>query len=456
MIAATSSWIGAYALPASAAPVAIVVQMRGKTANVSLGPGHSGTTQVVVKLRGRRIRFAFPGLPQNVVFDGSLNRKRLSGKVSQGRLRGRFALHRGSSRILPLLGAYRSSTGAEVAVLEADGLPPFLVEYPSGSIHGIGPALTVGQRLGDKSGNGSISVDGTGFNWNGTHYARVPLRQREVRVGIDAATLTSPSDAARSPAVAMVHGAGARTRDEFDVFMAYFALHGIAVLADDKRGVGQSGGTFTSGSATDATIDVLARDAQAEVAFLAAVPGIDPTRIGLFGDSQAGWIIPLAASRLSAVRWALLNSGPTTTVGETDLWGRLAGQSQTPPSGTRAAMLAQVREAGPSGFDPVPYLRRLQIPGLWLYGSDDRNVPTELCIDRLQELKTTHDYTSVVLPTTHTPLILPTGLLSSLPQSPGFDPRFFPSIGEWLGRHQLGVASDATQLYGDDVAITLR
>jgi dipeptidyl aminopeptidase/acylaminoacyl peptidase len=243
----------------------------------------------------------------------------------------------------------------------------------------------------------------------------------------------------------MVHGSGARTRDEFDVFTAYFALHGIAVLADDKHGIGQSGGTFPGESATDATIDALARDAQAEVRFLAGLPDVDPSHVGLFGDSQGGWIIPLAAARSPAVRWALLNSGPTTTVGETDLWGRLAGQSQTPPSGTRAEMLAQVREAGPSGFDPVPYLRRLQIPALWMYGSDDRNVPTELCIERLQELKAAHDFTSVVLPTTHTPLVLPTGLLSSLPQSPGFDPRFFPAIGEWLGKHELRVASDATE-----------
>jgi pimeloyl-ACP methyl ester carboxylesterase len=447
MIAVASSWVGTYALPASASPVALVMQMRGKSANVSLGPGHSGTTQVVVKLRGKRIRFAFPGLPQNVVFDGVLSGTHLSGKVSQGKLRGRFVLRHGASRIIPLLGAYRSSsTGAEVAVLEADRLPSFLVEFLSGAIHGIGPSLTVGRRLGEKSGDGSISVDGTGFSWNGTHYARVPLRQREVRVGIDAATLTSPSGTGRSPAVAMVHGSGARTRDEFDVFTAYFALHGIAVLADDKRGVGESRGTYPGELATDATIDVLARDAQAEVRFLAGLPDIDSTRVGLFGDSQAGWIIPLAAARSPAVHWALLNSGPTTTVGETDLWAQLAGQSQAPPSGTRAEILAQVREAGPSGFDPVPYLRRLQIPALWMYGSDDRNVPTELCIERLQELKATHDFNWVDLPTTHTPLVLPTGLLSSLPQSPGFDPRFFPAIREWLGHRGLAVTNGATTL----------
>jgi hypothetical protein len=95
-------------------------------------------------------------------------------------------------------------------------------------------------------------------------------------------------------------------------------------------------------------------------------------RVGLLGDSQAGWIIPLAAQRDLAVRWALLNSGPTTTVGETDYWGQLAGESESPPSGTRQEMLDEVRAAGPSGFDPVPSLRALSIPVLWMYGSDDR------------------------------------------------------------------------------------
>jgi len=209
------------------------------------------------------------------------------------------------------------------------------------------------------------------------------------------------------------------------------------VLADDKRGVGESGGPYPGELATDATIDILARDAEREARFLAQLPQVDPTRVGLFGDSQAGWIIPLAATREPAVRWALLNSGPTTTVGETDYWGQLAGQSETPPSGTPAAMLAQVRQAGPSGFDPVPYLQRLQIPMLWMYGSDDRNVPTELCLERLVALKPGHAFSTVVLPTTHTPLVLPTGLLSSLPQSQGFDTRFFPAIGDWLRGHGL-------------------
>jgi hypothetical protein len=72
-----------------------------------------------------------------------------------------------------------------------------------------------------------------------------------------------------------------------------------------------------------------------------------------------------------------------------------------------------------------------------MFGGDDRNVPTELCVQRLEQLKPGHDFSWSVLPTAHTPLVLPTGLLSSLPQSPGFDPGFFPAIAAWLRGHKL-------------------
>jgi pimeloyl-ACP methyl ester carboxylesterase len=417
--------------------VPIVVQSHGTDAIVSLGPGHAAATEVAITIRGTHVRFSFPGMPQNLVFAGSVRGSTLTGAVRQGALRGTFALRRGVSRIVQLLGTYRSAAGVGVAVTEADGLPPTLIEFPSGAIHGIGRSLTVGKRLGDTSGNGAIVADTRGFTWKGTRYLRLALRQREVRVGLLAATLTLPPGAGPFPAAAMVHGAGPRTRDEFDIFSAYLELNGIAVIADDKRGVGESRGTYPGDAASASTIDLLARDAQAEVSFLGTLPQIDAQRIGLFGDSQAGWISPLAASRDQAVHWVISNSGPTVTVGESDYWGSLAGESESVPSGTRAEMLAQVLKAGPSGFDPLPSLRKLAIPALWMFGGDDRNVPTELCVERLQALKPEHDFTWVVVPTAHTPLVLPTGLLSSLPQSPGFDPGFFPAVAAWLRGHDL-------------------
>src|SRR5262249_22781664 len=151
--------------------------------------------------------------------------------------------------------------------------------------------------------------------------------------------------------------------------------------------------------ATPATLKRLASDAQAEVSYLDRLPQVDPARVGLWGDSQGGWISVLAASRDPAIHWLVENSRPTVNGGRADYWAWLAGQSLYPPSGTFAQMLKQVEAQGPSGFDPAPYLRKLAVPGLWILGSDDRNIPTELCVQRLQQVRAGHDFGWNVLPT---------------------------------------------------------
>jgi uncharacterized protein len=427
-----NSWVGSYRLPASAAPVEILVRVSGGKAVVSMGYGHPARSTVTAALRGAHLRFALPGLPANVVFDGASKGRVLAGTVAQGRLRGTFRLVRGNSRVLPLFGLFRSAAGATVTVVRATGFPAWLVELPSGRVHGIGSSLTVGTLLGDTAGNGSVAAEGDGISWNGTHYARVALRQREVRVGANAATLTLPPGPGPFPAAVLVHGSGPATREEFQVFAAYLESLGIAVLAADKRGVGQSTGRYPGERADPSTIDVLARDAQAEIRFLASLPQVDRAHLGLLGDSQAGWIIPLAAEREHAVRWALPLVGPTVDVGETDYWGTLAGKSQSPPSGPRTQLLADVRASGASGFDPRPHLARIDVPMFWIYGDDDRNVPTELCVAALERLKAGHDFTWTVLPMTHALLLLPTGLYASLGRSSGFAPGLYPAIGGWL------------------------
>src|SRR5262249_4191919 len=68
LIAAPAAWSGSYTLPAAAAPVAIAVRVHGSSATVSLGPGHAGATEVAFAVRGKRIRFRFPGLPRDLSF----------------------------------------------------------------------------------------------------------------------------------------------------------------------------------------------------------------------------------------------------------------------------------------------------------------------------------------------------------------------------------------------------
>ncbi len=435
--AGSGSWVGTYRLPATAEPVALAVVVHGRTATVSLGPGHLSATQVRVMSRGAGLHFAVPGLPSHVVFAGALAHGLLTGTVAQGRLHGTFELRRGGSPVTSALGLYRSRGGAAVAVIKAEGLPAWLVELPGGATHGLSNGLTtVGRRLGETRGYGTLTADERGLTWahdgGAVRYERVALRQQEVRIGGLAGTLTIPDGPGPFAAAALVHGSGAVGREEFQTFAAYLESIGVAVLATDKRGVGQSGGTFPGSQATESAIGGLAADAQRQVRFLDTLPQIAKTRVGLVGDSQAGWVIALAAARERAVRWAVPLVGPTTTVGETDYFTQLAGAEQRPPSGTRAEMLAEVSAQGQSGFDPLPSLRRLAVPVLWVYGDDDRNVPTELCVERLKAIKPGHDFTWAMLPMTHALIDLPNGLYSSLRQSRGFNAGLFPAIGDWL------------------------
>ena len=80
---------------------------------------------------------------------------------------------------------------------------------------------------------------------------------------------------------------------------------GLAALIFDKRGSGTSGGLWTEES-----LDDLADDALAATAFLKAQPGIDSRRVGVWGISQAGWVIPHAAARApDAFAFAIIVTG---------------------------------------------------------------------------------------------------------------------------------------------------
>jgi pimeloyl-ACP methyl ester carboxylesterase len=416
--AAAVSWVGSYRLPATAEPVPISVEVSGAHAFVSLGAGHAGRQRVAY----RNGTFTLPG---------GLSFTRTT--VRQGALHGTVSLHRGSDRALPALGLYRGPAGTGVAIVQAQGLPTWLVELPGGDVHGLSRTFTsAGAVLGSTSGS-AVTVTPAAVVWRRVRYLRVALRQREVRVGQIAATLTLPPGRGPFPAVVMTHGSGPNTREEFQVFAAYCELLGIAVIADDKRGIGQSQGRYPGERATPASIDVLARDAQAEARYLASLPEIDDARIGVLGDSQAGWIIALAAAREHAFRWAVPLVGPTVTVDATDAWGELAGKGQYPPTAPKAEMLAQARAAH-GGFDPAPSLRKLAIPVHWVFADDDRNVPTDLCVEALEQLKAGHDFSWDVVHGTHTLFELPGGLNAGIPRSRGFARELFASVGTFLRR----------------------
>jgi dienelactone hydrolase len=296
---------------------------------------------------------------------------------------------------------------------------------------------------------GTLRFAGAGLSWEKQGAAavrgtRVPVRQVEARVRSGAitlgCTLSLPAGGGPHPAVALVHGSGAVDRSAVGFQTGFYLRHGIAMLACDKRGIGQSGGRYPGELASESAIDVLARDAEAGARFLAAQPEIDRSRIGLSGASQAGWTMPLAASREPAVRFLVLFVAPTVTQGESDHYGQLTGQGATVPEQSPAEIEADVRRQGPSGVDPVPWIRSLRIPALWLFGSNDQHVPTRLSVERLDPLtkEPGRDFSYAVLPGGNHGLVeTEHGLNAEAERSSRFAPGLFPTLGRWLSGRRL-------------------
>jgi len=194
-------------------------------------------------------------------------------------------------------------------------------------------------------------------------------------------------------AVVLVHGSGQEPR--MQEFAALLAASGCAVLTYDKRGVGSSEGVYAgpevgTNNIDSANLHLLAQDARAAVNVLKQkLPSLP---IGLLGFSQAGWIIPLAAIDNPVVKFMVLFSGPTlTTLEQLRFQFYTAGRADFWEHHSEANAREHVKN-DPDRFqfaptDPKESLASLSIPGLWLFGGKDIQIPANLCIEDLQALK---------------------------------------------------------------------
>jgi dienelactone hydrolase len=233
-------------------------------------------------------------------------------------------------------GLYEGGGHATVVVDDPYG-PARLVDLDSGEVHGLypdGPAFLIGSGFATRNPvGGTARFDAAGARLAGESVSRRRLRQLEVRFrsgdAVLSGTLTLPPARGRHAAVAFVHGSGPTERAYLPELHALLVHNGVAVLAYDKRGIGQSGGSYPGESPTASANDVLARDAAAAARFLRSQPEIDRARVGLAGHSQAGWIMPLAGSREPAIRFLVVFSGPAVTADENDLYQDLRARASS-------------------------------------------------------------------------------------------------------------------------------
>ena len=123
-----------------------------------------------------------------------------------------------------------------------------------------------------------------------------------------AGTLYLPEGNPPFPVTVIVHGSerGHRANRGYQSWVERFRQAGLGVFVWDKRGVGESGGSYME--APD--LHIPARDVADWVALLATRQDVDPDRLGVMGWSQGGWIGPLAASRSGGIKYVVSISGP--------------------------------------------------------------------------------------------------------------------------------------------------
>ena len=155
-----------------------------------------------------------------------------------------------------------------------------------------------------------------------------------------------PKGAGRHPAVVWVHGSGEQPRLDYGPVVAPLVEDGVAVFSYDKRGVGQSEGDCCT---SPGQYNLVAADADGAVLAVRSHPEIDADKVGFYGASEAGWVVPLADSRLSKpVAFTALVDGPAVTTGEEEVWSDAAGEDEEGPltAEKKAEATQKLQEAG--------------------------------------------------------------------------------------------------------------
>jgi uncharacterized protein len=261
---------------------------------------------------------------------------------------------------------------------------------------------------------------------------RVETDHREVRVHFScsgarlAGTLFLPLKPRPRPTVVWLHGSGEQARLSYGRLVASFIHDGIAFFSYDKRGVGESEGDCCPDELGH--FNLVTADAVGAVAAVRSSSEVDPAQVGYVGASAAGWVAPRAAEKSGHVAFIAIASPGVLRHSLVARFERFAGGSESAsPRPSEAAIAKEMAEWKPSGFDPVPYLERLDVPALWLFGATDRNLPPVQSVALLRSIKRERgkDWTVVVF----------AGAGHGLFDEPPTDRRAAPTAEAWVRRH---------------------
>lgn len=282
---------------------------------------------------------------------------------------------------------------------------------------------------------------GRGIVFDGVAGERIAFDVRETTfdgAGVRlAGRLVLPKGGGRVPIVVLVHGSEHFSARDFYSLQRMLPAAGIGAFVYDKRGTGTSGGRYSQDYLT------LATDAIAAMHEAKRLAGTRAGRVGYQAGSQGGWVAPLAA-RIEPVDFVIVGFGLAVSPLDEDReaiaydmerhgYGAEVRAKALEVADASAAVLlagfregydriaavkakygkepwfahvhgnitffllqtpeATLREQGPSlapgiplQYDPMPVLRNLDVPQLWILGADDTDAPVGETSRRLAAL----------------------------------------------------------------------
>jgi pimeloyl-ACP methyl ester carboxylesterase len=281
-------------------------------------------------------------------------------------------------------------------------------------------------------------------NFAGVRGQQIPLEVTNVTFqgeGVPlAGRLVMPEGTARVPVVVLVHGSEHFSALKFYSLQRQLPAEGIGVFVYDKRGTGKSGGVYTQNYL------LLANDAIAAMHEARRLAGARAGRMGYDGASQGGWVAPLAA-KIEPVDFVVVRFGLAVSPLDEDreaIAFDLTSRGYGPDVVAKAMHIAdavaaivasnfrngyeqlaavkakygkepwfkyvhgdiafyllgtpeaKLREQGPvllngvpANYDPMPVLRNLDTPQLWILAAEDHDAPSAETERRLRALQAT-------------------------------------------------------------------
>ena len=231
---------------------------------------------------------------------------------------------------------------------------------------------TIDVQTSDTTIGASEGTDPVGTYEVATSVVTVELAGAQVE-----ARITEPVGAqGLRPGVVFVHGAGTGRYDTAFLAQAEaLASAGVVTMVPNKR--------LDTYSTRDRDYIAMANDYLRSVNLLRGLPGVDPDRVGVYGESEGGWIVPVMAADNPSVGFVVLVASPVVPPRQQ---AAFAVDSYLRNIGVPVELLRSIpRFVGmefPGGgfaygmFDVRSFQQRMRQPALVVYGTGDAAMPT--------------------------------------------------------------------------------